>query len=164
MLHLQWLCLQAARRERLIAREREAMMQRRRVPMTMLYSVIAVLVLLNIGLWVHYGESFSRGQEDVKHQVFLFLVPAVTLLMFIMILKRRATAREAPPPLPQSVRAMWSPNVPQMTSIVMHPQPRVAPASTPPVMGLQIVGPSVQPPNAAPPQPPRASMVPLRIY
>jgi hypothetical protein len=108
--------LQAARRARLVASEREARIR----PRLVLYSVITVLVVLSIALWAQYGPSFSEGQHNTRQSILLFLVPAITLLLFVMILKRRAAAHEPP-------RARHVPPLPQVTRIVVHPQPRVAP-------------------------------------
>ena len=68
---------------------------RSRGPLRRLYLLIGVLVVVNIALWVAYGRNAAAGGFDAGIKIMLFLVPALTFLLFIGVMRRRAAAHAA---------------------------------------------------------------------
>ena len=124
------LCLQAARQraaEHRAAFEREA--RRRRRPFALIWAALAILVVLNIALWVSFGRSVASGGYDARARVALLLVPAVMLVAVVIFLRRRILAAAAMTELP--VAFSNGGRLPRVTRVVLHTPRR--PGTAPPL-------------------------------
>lgn len=116
--------LQAARHHGGLTDQHRAVFEarRRRRPFALICAAVAILVVVNIALWISFGRSVASGGYGARARIALLLVPAIMLVALVLFLRRRMLAAEAMAELPAGFSNGG--RLPQVTRVVLRAPPR----------------------------------------